>query len=327
MPTWNKAATAQLKLKIAEGIVPTNPAELTNEYLYSTLSLSIFQLTYLPDLTPGHLWFDDSGKSLTILSWRTEQQEHDVVSSWRFIFSLSIDWGGFVRRDAGSLLFFISRMSQPRKSGPRWQLSSTCRMSACRFCCPNGDILCRVGDMSRHVAGHVADTRKCRVGRVSKTTRHLTTCRGIPDMSVILWLLFELKHKNSMTKVPVCLGWFVLVGSNWYKLGSSGPLLCRNDTQCRPRFGDIWRCRRHVGNTSATCGAKAFRHHLLGAPPRARRRASWVRIVTSQFTLLVVSHGIMKRRSYSQWQALSSTTPVVQQSNVFLVYNSIIRYD
>jgi len=43
-----------------------------------------------------------------------------------------------------------------------------------------GDILCHVGDMSRHVAGHVADTRKCFVGRVSKTTRHLTTCRGIP---------------------------------------------------------------------------------------------------------------------------------------------------
>jgi len=36
----------------------------------------------------------------------------------------------------------------------------------------------------------------------------------------------------------------------------SGPLPCRNDTQCRPRFGDIWRCRRHVGDTSATCGAK-----------------------------------------------------------------------
>ena len=65
------------------------------------------------------------------------------------------------------------------------ELSPLCRMSACRFCCPNGDILCRVGKMSRHVAGHVADTRKCRVGRVSKTTRHLTTCRGIPDMSVI----------------------------------------------------------------------------------------------------------------------------------------------
>ena len=36
----------------------------------------------------------------------------------------------------------------------------------------------------------------------------------------------------------------------------SGPLLCRNHTQCRPRFGDIWRCRRHVGDTSATYRAK-----------------------------------------------------------------------
>ena len=39
-----------------------------------------------------------------------------------------------------------------------------------------------------------------------------------------------------------------------------GPLLCRNDTQCRPRFGNIWRCRRHVGDTSATCGAKLLSH-------------------------------------------------------------------
>jgi len=69
---------------------------------------------------------------------------------------------------------------------------------------------------------------------------------AVPDMSVISWLLFELKHKNSMiAKVPVRLGWFVLVGSNWYKLGVSGTLLCRNDTQCRPRFGDIDTCRRH----------------------------------------------------------------------------------
>jgi len=60
------------------------------------------------------------------------------------------------------------------------KLSQLCQMSACRFCCPNGNILCRVGDMLRHVAGHVADTRKCRVGRVSKTTRQcrlLPTCR------------------------------------------------------------------------------------------------------------------------------------------------------
>jgi len=36
----------------------------------------------------------------------------------------------------------------------------------------------------------------------------------------------------------------------------SGTLPCRNDTQCRPRFGDIWRCRRHVADMSPTCGAK-----------------------------------------------------------------------
>jgi hypothetical protein len=86
------------------------------------------------------------------------------------------------------MLEWQSRMMQfiPRGYNERTgYLSQLCRMSACRFCCPNGDILCRVGDMSRHVAGHVADTRECRVGRVSKTTRHLTTCRGIPDMSVI----------------------------------------------------------------------------------------------------------------------------------------------
>ena len=39
----------------------------------------------------------------------------------------------------------------------------------------------------------------------------------------------------------------------------SGPLLCCNDTQCRPRFGDIWRCQRHVGDTSATYRAKQIR--------------------------------------------------------------------
>ena len=44
----------------------------------------------------------------------------------------------------------------------------------------------------------------------------------------------------------------------------SRPLLCRNDTQCRPRFGDIWRCRRHVGDTSATCGAKYCGEDALG---------------------------------------------------------------
>jgi hypothetical protein len=49
VPTpWNKAATAQLKLKIAEGVVPTNPAELTNDYIYGTLSAVHFKFQRLP---------------------------------------------------------------------------------------------------------------------------------------------------------------------------------------------------------------------------------------------------------------------------------------
>jgi hypothetical protein len=43
MPSWNKAATAQLKQKIAEGVVPTNPAKLTNDYIYGTLSAVHFK--------------------------------------------------------------------------------------------------------------------------------------------------------------------------------------------------------------------------------------------------------------------------------------------
>ena len=52
-------------------------------------------------------------------------------------------------------------------------LSSTCRMSACRFCCPNGDILCRVGDMSRHVSVMSPTRLDVVSARVSKTTRHV----------------------------------------------------------------------------------------------------------------------------------------------------------
>ena len=43
----------------------------------------------------------------------------------------------------------------------------------------------------------------------------------------------------------------------------SGTLPCRADTQCRPRFGDIWQCRRHVADMSATCGAKSFTMDVL----------------------------------------------------------------
>jgi hypothetical protein len=48
MPTsWNKAAYAQLKLKIAQGLVPTNPAELTNDCIYNTLSAVHFKEYHL----------------------------------------------------------------------------------------------------------------------------------------------------------------------------------------------------------------------------------------------------------------------------------------
>ena len=42
MPIWNRAATACLKQKILDSVVPTNPAKLTNDYIYGTLSATIF---------------------------------------------------------------------------------------------------------------------------------------------------------------------------------------------------------------------------------------------------------------------------------------------
>jgi len=75
------------------------------------------------------------------------------------------------------------------------QLSSTCRMSACRFCCPNGDILCRVGDCrDTSLVMSPTQEKSCRQGVQNDTT--FDDSQGIPDMSVILWLLFELKHKT-----------------------------------------------------------------------------------------------------------------------------------
>ena len=58
-------------------------------------------------------------------------------------------------------------------------------MSPCRFLFPNGDTACRVGDMSRHVRGHVGDIAKCRVGQGAQND---TTCRLLPtfaDMSAV----------------------------------------------------------------------------------------------------------------------------------------------
>ena len=52
----------------------------------------------------------------------------------------------------------------------------------------------------------------------------------------------------------------------------SGTLPCRADTQCRPRFGDIWRCRRHVADMSPTCGAKVFPTRLGWCQSHGARR-------------------------------------------------------
>ena len=53
-------------------------------------------------------------------------------------------------------------------------LSQLCRMSACQFCSPNGDILCRVDDMLPTCFGHVGDMTRC---RVSQGVQNDTTCR------------------------------------------------------------------------------------------------------------------------------------------------------
>jgi hypothetical protein len=82
-----------------------------------------------------------------------------------------------------------------RKSGPPGKkLSQLCRMSACRFCCPNSDILCRVGDMSPTCFCHVGDTTRCRVGQ---GVQNDTTCRLFPTCRlnvVVLCHAIQLKH-------------------------------------------------------------------------------------------------------------------------------------
>jgi len=78
MPVWSKAATAQLKQKILEGTVPTNPAELTNDYLYGTLSAIIF---------PDYHLTGPSGKASVIQRFWTAfdniQLENEVAGARR----------------------------------------------------------------------------------------------------------------------------------------------------------------------------------------------------------------------------------------------------
>ena len=86
MPPWNKAALVQLKQKILDGTVPTNPVELTNDYLYGTLSAIIF---------PDYHLTGPSGKASVIRRFRTAfdniQLENEVAGARRegkTIFSL-----------------------------------------------------------------------------------------------------------------------------------------------------------------------------------------------------------------------------------------------
>jgi hypothetical protein len=72
-------------------------------------------------------------------------------------------------------------------------LSALCRMSACRFVCPNADMLCRVGDMSATCSGHVCDLQECRVG---KGVQNDTTCRLFPTCRPTYRHTIQLKHKN-----------------------------------------------------------------------------------------------------------------------------------
>ena len=112
MPPWNKAALVQLKQKILEGTVPTNPVELTNDYLYGTLSAIIF-----PDY---HLTVP-SGKASVIRRFRTAfdniQLENEVAGARRegkTIFSLLESilvriFGGIYSRTSPSLSCFLHR--------------------------------------------------------------------------------------------------------------------------------------------------------------------------------------------------------------------------
>ena len=77
--------------------------------------------------------------------------------------------------DNALLTMFIACPVLDHETG---QLSQLCQMSACRFCCcPNSDILCRVGNMLPTCFGHVGDMTRC---RVNQGVQNDTTCWLFP---------------------------------------------------------------------------------------------------------------------------------------------------
>ena len=115
-----------------------------------------------------------------------------------------------------------------------FQLNSLCRMSACWFCCPNGDILCRVQHVvtslrscCRHKKTCLRSCRRhkkmsCRQGCPK---RHDMSAKANMSLPVIPRLLFELKHK--IWHLTIELIWTCRLF--WDKLGIRVSLLCRND--------------------------------------------------------------------------------------------------
>jgi len=108
MPIWNKAATAQLKLKIAEGVVPTNPAELTNDYIYGTLSAIHFPAYHLTGPTAQASVIRRFRKLFNNIQLENNANGARPGKFLKIHFLVHRLGGGFVRRDADSLLFFIS---------------------------------------------------------------------------------------------------------------------------------------------------------------------------------------------------------------------------
>jgi hypothetical protein len=116
MPTWNKAATAQLKLKIAEGVVPTNPAELTNDYIYGTLSAVHFKDYHLTGPT---------GRASVLRRFRKAFDNIDleagVTGVRRGKFSPIMEaWSIFShRRESLITVLLFSLSPQPQQERPR----------------------------------------------------------------------------------------------------------------------------------------------------------------------------------------------------------------
>ena len=106
-PIWNRAATACLKQKILDGVVPTNPAKLTNKYICGTLSATIF---------PDYHLTGANGHASVIRQFRTAfdsiQLENQLSGARRgkthFLVSFSLSEYAFTNVSSSSFVFSLS---------------------------------------------------------------------------------------------------------------------------------------------------------------------------------------------------------------------------